>query len=374
MDQPRQVAATFQTLPYATLFVTVDSHELGLGRVDVVASDGSSHTCQGVRGGSQSCTFQYSRGTTVSLHAIAAADSAFEQWIGSCPNTPTCEFTMDVSHGAAVLFRGPQTLTVRVDSLDGGSGRVQLDFEQAGCENTPGTTAQCAFPIPPGRVVTLTPMPKPHSAFAGWGGACGGTGACVVTMSAARTVTAAFRHVNQPPIANPGGPYAGVRNQPIQLNGSGSTDPDGDPLTYSWDFGDGTVGSGVAPTHAYASLGTFTVTLTVNDGYVTSAPATTTVTIVNALPIANAGPDRTVKRKTIVILDGRASSDPDGTIAAYAWRQVAGPPVVLIGDCFPIAAFTAPNVQNPVVLEFELTVTDNDGGVATDRVRVTVTK
>src|SRR5260370_9614714 len=67
------------------------------------------------------------------------------------------------------------------------------------------------------------------------------------------------------PTAKAAGPYSGYAGQVISLNGSGSTDPDGYPLNYFWNFGDGTTGTGAAPTHAYSSAGTFTVTLTVDD-------------------------------------------------------------------------------------------------------------
>ena len=80
------------------------------------------------------------------------------------------------------------------------------------------------------------------------------------TAVATTTVTIA----NRLPVANPGGPYAGMKRVLITFAGSG-TDLDGDPLTYLWSFGDGSTGTGASATHAYATAGTFTVTLTVND-------------------------------------------------------------------------------------------------------------
>ncbi|MDO8424532.1 MAG: PKD domain-containing protein [bacterium] len=71
---------------------------------------------------------------------------------------------------------------------------------------------------------------------------------------------------NKPPLANADGPYQGIAGTVITFNGSGSSDPDGDPLSYSWDFGDGNSGSGVYSSHTYTSRGNFTATLTVNDG------------------------------------------------------------------------------------------------------------
>jgi hypothetical protein len=80
---------------------------------------------------------------------------------------------------------------------------------------------------------------------------------------------------NTPPVANPGGPYLGAINTAILFDGSLSTDADGDPLTYAWTFGDGSTGTGVAPSHSYTAAGIYDVCLTVNDGTVDSASACT---------------------------------------------------------------------------------------------------
>ncbi len=71
---------------------------------------------------------------------------------------------------------------------------------------------------------------------------------------------------NQAPTANAGGAYAGEVNTPIYFIGSGSTDPDGDPLTYEWDFGDGGTSFDPDPQYSYQSTGVYTVSLTVSDG------------------------------------------------------------------------------------------------------------
>ncbi|WP_455219768.1 PKD domain-containing protein [Kaarinaea lacus] len=69
----------------------------------------------------------------------------------------------------------------------------------------------------------------------------------------------------QAPIADAGGPYSGTVNVAVQFDGSGSTDPDGNIVSYEWDFGDGNTGTGVSPSHTYTAAGTYDVQLTVTD-------------------------------------------------------------------------------------------------------------
>ena len=86
-------------------------------------------------------------------------------------------------------------------------------------------------------------------------------GSLALALGLALVVTASAQ--DEPPLAFDGGPYAGTTGVPVAFNGMGSFDADGDPLSYQWDFGDGQLGTGATPTHAYAVAGTYTVTLTV---------------------------------------------------------------------------------------------------------------
>ena len=126
---------------------------------------------------------------------------------------------------------------------------------------------------------------------------------------------------NEPPTANANGPYSGTEDAPVDFNGSESYDPDGDALTYHWDFGDGSTGTGESPTHIYTAGGTYNVTLIVNDGKANSLPNTTTANIleVNDPPIADAGPNQTVSVDETVEFDGSGSYDPEETTLSYAW-------------------------------------------------------
>src|SRR4029077_16535730 len=95
--------------------------------------------------------------------------------------------------------------------------------------------------------------------------------------------------LNHPPTAVAGGPYSGNEGAAVVLNGSGSSDPDGDAITYAWAFGDGTTGTGATPSHVYADNGGYTVSLTVIDSKgAPSTPASAPVTVANVAPTVSA--------------------------------------------------------------------------------------
>lgn len=80
---------------------------------------------------------------------------------------------------------------------------------------------------------------------------------------------------NHAPVAEAGGPYSGFAGTPVRFDGSGSQDPDGDALIYTWRFGDGALGSGVQPLHTYAAAGSYLVRLSVLDAHLGTEDSTT---------------------------------------------------------------------------------------------------
>jgi DNA/RNA endonuclease G (NUC1) len=86
------------------------------------------------------------------------------------------------------------------------------------------------------------------------------------------------------PVAATDGPYVGIEGSAVTLSAAGSTDPDGDALTYEWSFGDGAEGTGASPSHTYADNGNYQVRVIVTDPYGAADTATTTVTVMNVAP------------------------------------------------------------------------------------------
>jgi len=90
------------------------------------------------------------------------------------------------------------------------------------------------------------------------------------------------------PTADANGPYSEIIGNAMQFDGTGSSDSDGTIISYEWDFGDGSTGTGATPMHTYSALGTYTVTLTVTDDDGLTDTDETTATV---RPIENVIPE-----------------------------------------------------------------------------------
>lgn len=107
----------------------------------------------------------------------------------------------------------------------------------------------------------------------------------------------------------------------IHFNASASYDPDGSLISYFWDFGDGTNGTGVMIDHTYADNGTYTVTLNVTDNDGATATFNEAKTVTNRPPTASFTESATtVYIGDLIYFNASASYDPDGIIVDFFWE------------------------------------------------------
>lgn len=131
--------------------------------------------------------------------------------------------------------------------------------------------------------------------------------------------------VNTPPIADAGQdiqsciPYG--NDCKVAFYASGSKDPDGDELSYKWDFGDGTGGSGRRVSHTYEKGGVYAARLTVNDGSGTGCSSSVANVGVNLAktPLAVAGRDIKACPGAEALFDASGSRGEEGVELAYRW-------------------------------------------------------
>jgi len=176
--------------------------------------------------------------------------------------------------------------------------------------------------------------------------------------------------VGAPPAASftysPSAPYTG---ETVTFNASASYDPDGSIVSYEWDFGDDSTGSGENVYHSYSDAGDYTVTLTVTDDDDATDTDTTIITVIgtNQPPVAyfTYSPSSPVNIGEVISFDASGSYDTDGTIVNYHWD---------FGDGYSSTG------QNPThsysqdgTYTVTLTVTDYDGATDTDTTTATVT-
>ena len=173
MDANKSVTAVFSSASEPMLVVNKDGNGTGL-----VTSVPAGIDC------GATCAAGFSQNTIVTLTATATNYSTFMGWSGAgCSGTGTCVVTMDAAKAVTATFT---YFTYPLTVAKAGNGQGLVTSVPAGINC--GVTCTVNF----GGVVTLTATPNPVTQFTGWSGACSGTGACVITMDAAKNVTATF--------------------------------------------------------------------------------------------------------------------------------------------------------------------------------------
>ena len=177
-------------------------------------------------------------------------------------------------------------------------------------------------------------------------------------------VIASSNHV---PTASAGADQTVEIGATVALDGTESTDLDGDALTYRWALVTVPGGShavlanptAVDPSFVADVAGAYTVQLIANDGHDDSLPATVVVSTTNSRPVANAGRNRLVASGTMVRLDGTHSTDVDGDPLTYRWSLVSIP----VGSLAALDDMTAvtPGFQADKPGTYQARLVVNDG-------------
>jgi endoglucanase len=177
MTQARSVTANFNTSGQ-TFALTVTKNGTGTG---TVTSSPAGINC------GATCTFSFPSTANVTLTAAAASGSVFASWGGACSGTAlTCTVATSQVRAVTATFNSSPTFPLSITKMGTGAGTVSSSPAGVNC----GTTCSANFAT--NTSVTLTAAVSTGSTFAGWSGACTGTGACTVVMSQARNVTATF--------------------------------------------------------------------------------------------------------------------------------------------------------------------------------------
>jgi hypothetical protein len=241
----------------------------------------------------------------------------------------TSSVTVSTVSSPPVANAGPNQ-TVAVGS------RVVLDGSHSSdVDGKPLTYKWNLVGLPPGSLAALTGADTPSPKFTA--DKAGTYQVRLIVNDGSSDSLPAFVTIttqNSIPVANAGPNQVVTVGALVHLNGAGSTDVDGDPLTFRWSLPTVPAGSAAVPSPATDPMPTFTVDkpgtyvaqLIVNDGQADSTPSTVTITT-NALlpPTANAGASQTVVHGTTVTLNG-FGSDPQGLPITYHWSLIALPP------------------------------------------------
>ena len=160
----------------------------------------------------------------------------------------------------------------------------------------------------------------------------------------------------------------------VKFSSNGSSDPEGDVLTYSWNFGDGSpVSQEMSPTHTFVNDGTYTVSLTVTDAYNNTSTKTLSISAGVAAPevqITTPTDMMVADPEQVINFSGSATDVRDGSIPAANLRWQSTIYHCPLDSCHihnmqtttgPSGSFIYPNHDGPFYIQLSLTATNSSG-------------
>jgi len=315
----------------------------------------STYDCRPYQSGnSESCTITTIQTGTyhIMLNAYSAYSSlslvgSYDAGSGGGNNSPT-----------AVIANGPYS------ALEG----VNISMSSSGSNDSDGAISSYAWSFGDGSNSTSANPTHSFAASGNYTVSLTVTDNDGATHSASTTATISSP-ANQSPnamIAN--GPFSANAGQSISMSSNGSNDPDGNIVSYAWNFGDGTSSNATNPNHTYASAGNFNITLTVIDNEGASSSTNTSAFISE---VENMAPQAVIANGPFSALEGTnismssyGSIDSDGSISSYVWN---------FGDgSTSSSANPAHSYSSAGSYTVTLTVTDNGGASSSANSTATV--
>ncbi|WP_144393877.1 S8 family serine peptidase [Pleionea sediminis] len=191
---------------------------------------------------------------------------------------------------------------------------------------------------------------------------CNGCGSGIIDAFAALEAIGGGT-TNQPPSADFSYSVSGLS---VSFT-DGSSDSDGNVSSWSWDFGDGNSSSDENPSHTYASAGSYTVTLTVEDDDGATDRIAQSVTVEDNTPDNQApSADFTSSARDLSVQFQDQSDDRDGNVVGWAWDFGDGN---TSSDQNPVHDYA-----NAGTYTVTLTVTDDDGATNSTSQQIEVTE
>ena len=328
-------------------------------------------------------TWSQPTGQGIELSSLSNASTSF-----TAAEAGTYTFTLTVDDGE---FANSAEVTLNIEQANSApTAKISVSPEPAsttlttateitlnggGSSDPDGDTLEYVWSQPSGQGIELSSLSSASTSFTA---AEAGTYSFTLTVddgefASSAEVTLEITQANSAPTAK-----ISVSPEPasttlttateITLNGSGSSDPDGDTLEYVWSQPTGqgielSSLSSVSTSFTAADAGTYTFTLTVDDGeFANSAEVTLNIVQANRAPTAKISvspePASTLlTTATEISLDGGGSSDPDGDTLEYVWSQPTGQGIELSSLNSASTRFTAAEAGT---YTFTLTVDDGE--------------